>query len=178
MVGGDSAQDQLILEDIVAVSGAYRGPDEDKGIGSESRFYLDHGSINLPYLEQERVYARFEGHPLGLKFSIEMEPTHKVKKVGLLERLSALFLSGFASGVDIDKLRTGKRVVAGLRAEEVLLRATDETGPQLSFTWHYLGQEDSGDHPEIILDMESKDGQAQEKMAVWDRILNSMKPVK
>lgn len=168
---------QGALEDLMELVHAYRGANEGKG--TESRFHLEHGAIALPYFEQEDSDVYFKGGPLDLKFRIKMRSTDDVEKVGLLKRLSEMLLGGLASGLSIDKLRTGKRVVAGLRGEEILLRMTEgDNTSNLSFSWQYPGEEDSGDHPDILLDMESEDGQVKEKMAVWDQILDSMKLIK
>jgi hypothetical protein len=47
----------------------------------------------------------------------------------------------------------------------------------LSFTWLYTGKTDSGDAPKISIEMETPDGRAEEKMKVWDAILDSIQPV-
>ena len=143
----------------------------------ENSFYLQYGAIALPYLEQEEAYARFEGHPLGLKLRIETNETHKVEQAGLIERTAASLLSGFAAGVDVDTIRSGKRVVAGMRGDEQVLRMSDKDGVMLSFAWNFQGEKDSGDKPEILISMEAGDGQREEKLRIWDAILDSFKPV-
>lgn len=137
-------------------------------------FYLKHGVIQLPYLEQESSYARFEGHPLDLRLEIEMSETHSVEESGPVERLAAALSSNFAPGVNVKKIRAGKKVVAGLLGEEIIVRMDDGDEPELHFGWEYTGKEDSGDHPMIQIEMESPDGKIDEKLKGWDAILNSM----
>ena len=43
--------------------------------------------------------------------------------------------------------------------------------------WRYAGKKDSGEYPEIVLEMESPDGNLKEKLKIWDAILESMKPL-
>jgi hypothetical protein len=143
----------------------------------ENAFYLEHGAIALPYLEQEETYARFEGHPLDLKLEFKTTAVHQVSESGLIDRLAASLAMRFAPGVDVDKLRTGKRAVAGLNGEEVIFRGTQDGESELSFTWLYTGKTDSGDAPKISIEMETPDGRAEEKMKVWDAILDSIQPV-
>ena len=143
----------------------------------ENVFFLEHGYIALPYLEQEEAYARFEGHPLGLKLRIQTNETHKdePQNEGLLGRLTAVLATGFAAGVDIEKIRTGKREIAGLKGEETVLRAKTKEKTDLSFIWRYAGKKDSGVYPEILIEIEAKDGQLEEKLKLWDALLNSFR---
>ena len=131
----------------------------------------------MPYTSQEATYARFEGHPLELKLEFKTTAVHKVSESGLVDRLAASLAMNFAPGVDIDKLRTGKRNVAGLHGEEVIFRGTQDSKSELSFTWLFTGKADSGDAPKISIEMEAPDGRVEEKLKAWDTILNSIKPI-
>lgn len=153
-------------------------------IGTESNlptgnwFYLKHGAINLPYKRQEKTYARFEGHPLDLKLEVDMNETHEVEKLGLAERLASSIAMRFAPGVDVDTIRSGSRVSAGLRGEELVMRmSASGEDTQIQFGWEYRGKVESGEHPEIQITMESPDGDLDEKLKVWDAILDSFKPM-
>lgn len=128
-------------------------------------------------MEQEEAYARFEGHPLGLVFRIETKDTHQVEEHGLIERTAALISSGYAAGVAIDRIRSRKRALSGISGEEEVDRMKSDGDVKLSFAWVYNGKKDSGDFPEIEITMESPDGQLEEKLKVWDAILDSFKPV-
>lgn len=146
---------------------------------SGSWFYTKHGALNLPYLRQETAAARFEGHPLEVKLAIKTVETHKIEPEGhgLLGRLGALLATRFAGNVEIEKIRTGKRIVAAMPGEETILRADEDGRKELSFMWRYAGEKDSGEHPKILIEMESADGRIEEKLQIWDAILNSLKPM-
>ncbi len=44
-------------------------------------------------------------------------------------------------------------------------------------TEHYAGKKDSRVYPELLIEIEAKDGQLEEKRKLWDALLNSFKPV-
>ena len=139
-------------------------------------FYLKHGKVLLPYLEQEASYVRFEG-PMGMKLRVEMGETHKVEEAGLLDRLAASLAINFAPGVDVDKIRTRKRTVAGLAGQEVVVRLSDKKGKELFFSWEYQGKENSGVDPEIKIAVEEcPDEDLDEKLKLWDKMLESFRP--
>lgn len=142
-------------------------------------FYTRTGAVNLPFLEDESAYARFEGHPLGLKIQIEMNEIHidELPKEGLLARTAAAIATGYAVGVDVDRIRSQKRTVAGLEGEEEVDRMTDQYRTALSFAWRFAGKKNSGELPEILIHMESADGKLEEKLKIWDFVLDSMKPL-
>lgn len=142
-------------------------------------FFLEYGAIHLPYKIRESTYARFEGHPLNLKLELEMNETHtdEPKDEGLLARTAAVIATGYATGVDIDRIRSRKRQVAGLDGEEEVDRMTDSHRAALSFGWRYAGKKDSGEYPEIVIRMESPDAKLEDKLKIWDAILESMKPL-
>lgn len=160
------------------LSKAYRWRDPmTRSTSADDSFYLENGLIALPYKWQEGTYARFSGDPLELKLEIEMQETQEVEKVGLVERYGAAISTGYALGVEVDKIRGQKRTLAGLQGEDVIVRMKDKDGAVLNFAWEYPGQEDSGERPEIQITMESPDGALEEKIKVWDAILDSFKPM-
>ncbi|WP_226048438.1 T6SS immunity protein Tli4 family protein [Geobacter anodireducens] len=140
-------------------------------------FYTKHGALDLPYLRQETAAARFEGHPLGLEIDIETTETHKVEEAGLIKKTMAAMATGFATGLNIDKIRSRKKTVAGLDGEEEVLRMNDGNKTVLNFAWEYRGRKDSGEYPEIRITMDSADGKLEQKLQVWDAVLNSLKPM-
>jgi len=142
-------------------------------------FFLEYGAIHLPYKIRESTNARFEGHPLGLKLEIEMTVTHtdEPKDEGLLARTAAVIATGYATGIHIDRIRSRKRTIAGFDGEEEVDRMTDSHRTAISFGWRYAGKKDSGEYPEIALRMESPDGELEEKLKIWDAILESMRPM-
>ena len=142
---------------------------------TKDSFCLNHGRIELPYLEHERTYARFAG-PMGMKLRIEMNETQKVEEVGVLDRLVASLAMNFAPGVDVDKIRTGSRTVAGFPGQEIIIRGTVNDVSELFFAWDSPGREDSGEYPEIKIGLECPDGSLDEKTKIWDALLDSFRP--
>lgn len=166
-----------MLKDLTEIARAYvPGDPVSRGLKGDW-FYTRHGAINLPYLEHEETYARFEKHPLGLKLEFETRVTHQVEELGLIERTAAAITSGFAAGVDIERIRSRKRTLSGIPGDEEVDRMKSKDDAKLSFAWIYNGKKDSGNFPEIELTMESKDGDLDEKLKVWDAVLDSFKPV-
>lgn len=164
--------------DLIEIMKNYKVRTEDNPVGAGNLYHLKHGSIDLPYLEQEKTYSRFEGHPLDLKLEVEMNETHEVEKLGVAERLAASIAIRFAPGVDVDKIRSRNRTAAGLEGEELVMRmSASGEDTQIQFGWEYRGKVDSGEHPEIQITMESPDGNLKEKLKVWDAILDSFKPM-
>ena len=164
--------------DLLEIMNAYRVRPPENPMGFAGNWYhLKYGSINLPYLEQEKTYARFEGHPLDLKLEVEMKETHEVEKLGVAERLAASIATRFAPGVDVDKIRSRSRTAAGLKGEELVMRmSASGEDTQIQFAWEYRGEVDSGERPEIQITMETPDGNLNEKLKIWDAILDSFKP--
>ena len=142
---------------------------------TKDSFCLNHGRIELPYLEHERTYARFAG-PMDMKLRIEMNETQKIEDVGVLDRLVASLAMNFAPGVDVYKIRTGSRTVAGLPGQEIIIRGTVNDVSELFFAWDSPGKEDSGEYPEIKIGLECPDGSLDEKTKIWDDLLDSFRP--
>lgn len=149
------------------------------GNSSGDYFCTRYGRILLRYKDQESTYARFKGDPLDLRLEVEMNETQvdEPKEEGLFARTAAAIATGYASGVDIKKIRSRNRMAAGIKGEEQVVKMKDKNGAKLDFTWRYAGKKDSGEYPEIVISMESPDGQLDEKLKVWDAILDSMKPL-
>lgn len=140
-------------------------------------FYLKNGAINLPYLWQEESDIRFEGHPLNLVLRIRMNETYSVKNPGLIEKTTVAIVSGYADSMKIVKNRSNKRTIAGLDGEEEVHKQTVQGETTLFFMWEYNGKKNSGENPRIVITMESPDGNLDEKLKIWDAILDSMKPM-
>lgn len=136
-------------------------------------FHLKHGSIHLPYLEQEQSYARFEG-PMGMKLTLEMREIHKEpEEEGIIERTAAAMATGFAGGLEIRRIRARKRTAAGLGGEEEIILGDDGRTKNVSFDWEYLGKVESGTHPMIQISVDTVSDNLEEKIRIWDKILNS-----
>jgi hypothetical protein len=168
-------------KNISTIGKSYHEMDSNTARPKGDWFYLKHGAINLPYLWQEKSYIRFEGHPLDLKIEIDMDMDagHKRPQFGLIEKASATIDSGYASAanVSIKNIRSQKREVAGMPGDEVIDRLTDKDKKTLDFGWEYIGRKDSGEYPTIRITMESPDGNLDEKLKIWDAVLDSLKPM-
>ena len=144
---------------------------------ANASFYLRHGEIMLPYLEQEKTYARYEG-PMGMVLKVDMNEIHKApEREGIIDRTVAAMATGFASGLDIIMVRSGKRTAAGLAGEEEILQGDDGTHKNVSFDWEYLGSVESGEQPRIQITVDTKNDNMNEKVIVWDKVLNSFRSV-
>lgn len=141
-------------------------------------FYTRHGAVNLPYLEQESAAARFL-NPLGTKIKIKTMEIHKTEAEGhnLLGRLNAVLATGYNAGVDVKKIRTTKRIVAGLSGEEIVVRHDDGEDKSLTFMWRHGGKPDSGTEPLVLIEMNAEDGEVDAKLKVWDAVLDSARPL-
>ena len=168
-------------KNLINICKSYHVMDSNNAKPKGDWFFLKHGAINLPYLWQEKSYVRFEGHPLNLKIEIDMDMDagHKRPQFGLIEKASATIDSGYASAanVSIKNIRSQKREVAGMPGEEVIDRLTDKDKKTLDFGWEYVGKKDSGEYPTMRITMESPDGNLDEKLKIWDAVLDSMKPM-
>jgi hypothetical protein len=143
-------------------------------------FYLEHGAINRPYEEQEGSHARFEGHPLKLVLTIKMDMDfrHERETMGLIEKTKGMLAAAaLEPGVSMSKIRLDKREVARMKGEESILRMSEDGRKTLEFTWEFNGKEDSGEYPTTTIEMESPDGNLNEKTKIWDAVLDSMKPM-
>jgi hypothetical protein len=176
---GDIDAKEEMLSWIVDIARAYRSAEGGAGKSYKDAFYTRHGVIPLEYIEQESTYARWIGNPLQLKLEIEINETHvsEPENEGLMARTSAAMTTGFASGVDIKRLRSHKRKVAGLDGEEEVDRMKSTQRTMISYAWRYPGKVGSGRYPEILISMESPDGDVDDKLDVWDAILDSVEPI-
>ena len=155
-------------------------PKTNKALPMGDWFYLEHGAINLPYEEQEESYVRFEGHSLDFKLAVrmEMDIDNKIETMGLIEKSKAMLTAAsLMTGGSMSKIRLAKREVAGMKGEESILRISEDGETTLMFTWEFNGKEDSGEYPTTTIEMEAPDGKLDEKIAIWDAVLNSMKPM-
>jgi len=141
-------------------------------------FHLNEGEIDLPYLEQECTYTRFKGGRHSLQLELETNETKELERLSLAERLAAAVETRFAPGVDVQTIRSRARTAAGLKGEELVVRMSARgEGTQIQFCWEYHGEVDSGERPEIQLTMEATDDDLDEKLKIWDLIVDSMKPL-
>jgi hypothetical protein len=64
-----------------------------------------------------------------------------------------------------------------MKGEESILRISEDGEKTIMFTWEFNGKEDSGEYPTTTIEMEAPDGKLDEKIAIWDAVLDSMKPM-
>jgi len=177
------AAKEIVYEISTNLARAYRPSTEQHGrvvvIPKKDSFYLRHGAIDLPFEYQERVGIGFTGHPIDSKLALGIETTvvHEIEKTGLIDRLGAVILSKYEPGLKVEKIRTRKRVVAGIKGEEVVYRGIEpKSDAALYFMWDFPGLPDSAHFPNIVIDMIAKNERLEEKLALWDNVLDSMRP--
>lgn len=120
---------------------------------------------------------RFKDHSLGLVLRIRMHEAYEVEKAGLIDKTIDAIETGYASGVIIKKIRSHKRGVAGLIGEEEVLKETENGDESLNFVWEYNGKLNSGECPRIVITMDTLACNLDEKLKIWDTVLDSMKPM-
>jgi hypothetical protein len=167
-------------DNSVNIGKSYKVIDPEKPIKqSGDLFYLQYGAIDLPYEWQEISYIRFEGHPLDvvIKMQMKMDEVMKIEKAGVIDKTTAAIVSKFAYGISVDRIRSRNRTVAGMEGQEELHRLSDKDGKELYFTWEFQGVKDSGYYPMTRITMDSPNGHLEEKLKIWDAMLDSMKPM-
>ena len=166
---------QSMLGLLQRVSQAYRPVLGQRTVKS-GQFHTMQGVIELPYKRQENTYARFEG-PMGMLLKVETSEIHKApEKEGIIDRTVAAMVTGFATGLHIKKIRSQKKVVAGLPGEEEILLGEDGRHKNVSFDWEYLGKVESGEQPMIQITADTEADSLDEKIRIWDKVLKSFRP--
>ncbi|MFY0523097.1 T6SS immunity protein Tli4 family protein [Archangium gephyra] len=178
-IDGDLDREGEWAARLAEVAQAYRPLEaqEKWPVPGKDWFYLNQGRVSLPMKFKEEAQARFEGHPLGLKLAITTKTVSKVKKQGLMDRLSdSLALAGEGMTGSLVTQKYKSRKVAGLEGEELILRYTKGKKRQLYCLWTYAGEAKSGSHPKMSIEMESNLDQDDAKVAVWNQVLDSLRP--
>ena len=164
------------------IARAYRAPEKrfDRVDVMEGRdaFYLRYGAVDLPFEYKESVDIVFRKYPLDkqLVLTINTRVVDKVNPVGMLEGLAVALAANIAPGVEVEKIRTRKRTVAGLVGEEMILKATERGKTMLNFQWYYPGQVNDSLHPRMLLIMDANSDALEDKIDLWDAILDSLRP--
>lgn len=175
--GGDRKFTEEIAASVKDVGLAYhsRGRDEPWPVPGKDWFYLGQGAVALPFKEQEKASAGFEGHPLGVKFEVAIRTTAKPVRKGLMQRFSeAVMAAGPAFTGAGSPVKQRARTAGGLQGEEMIMRDSD--AKRLYYLWDFPGEPNSGAHPRITLQMETRDERFEEKTALWDRLVDSLRP--
>jgi hypothetical protein len=175
--GGDRKFTEEIASSVKEVGLAYRlrRKDEPWPAPGKDWFYLGQGAVALSFKEQEKAEAGFEGHPLEVKFQVATRTTAEPKKKGLMQRFSeALMAAGPAFAGAGSPVKHRARTAGGLDGEEMIMRDSD--AKRLYYMWDFPGEPDSGARPRITLQMETRDERFEEKTALWDRLVDSLRP--
>jgi hypothetical protein len=71
-------------------------------------------------------------------------------------------------------VRSGRRTAAGEKGDELILKVND--GKELAFAWTFPGGAEDSARPEIVIKLETTSENQKEKLALWDRVLDSLRP--
>ncbi len=179
---GKSSAKDFMYSKSTDIARAYRAPekrfDRAEVIDGRDAFYLRYGAVDLPFEYKESVDIVFRKHPLDkqLVLTINTRVVDKVNPVGMLEGLAVALAANIAPGVEVEKIRTRKRTVAGLVGEEMILKATERGKTMLNFQWYYPGQVNDSLHPRMLLIMDANSDALEDKIDLWDAILDSLRP--
>jgi len=169
----------LMSNNIENLCNSYHKTDS-VSIPNDNGFHLQHGIIALPYSWQEASHACFENHSSNfvLTIDMEMDSRHYRETMGLIEKTKGMLATAALQTTgSMSKIRLDKREVAGMKGEESILRITEHGEKTLLFNWEFNGKEDLGEYPTTHIEMEAPDGNLDEKIKIWDAVLDSMKPV-
>ncbi len=174
------------INNLTKVGAAYKVRDRSQAPPRGDYFYMQNGVIALPFLWHEDLNSGFVNkglynyNPNEDYIRIEMDSTFTGQKYTVSDNMAATIESGFAfaKGVKVDRLRFGKRTVAGLEGQEELNRLADKEGKDFHFSWEHIAKTNSGEAPGILISLKCPDnGDEKERLKIWDAVLNSMKPM-
>jgi hypothetical protein len=174
------------INNHIGVANAYTVRDRSQTPPRGDYFYMQNGVIALPFLWHERIHSSFINKglynydPNYDYIRIETESTFTGQKYTVSDNMAATIESGFAfaKGVKVDRLRFGKRMVAGLEGQEELNRFTSKDKITFHFSWEYIAKTNSGEAPGIQITLNCPDsGDEKERLKIWDAVLNSVKPM-
>jgi len=166
-----------VLKRIAVVAKAWR-PRQDREawpVAGLNGFYLGTSVIAEPAYGGEVAYVGFEEAGSHAKLEVSTEDVVEPETKGLMARLGeASMRAGLSLAGAFSVVRSGKRTAAGEKGEELILKVDE--GKKLSFAWTFPGGKDDPDRPEIVVEMETSSENQKEKLALWDRVLDSLKP--
>jgi len=171
-INGLLSEQKAMFSWVMEVVGAYRPITASR---VPNAFCTKLGAIDLPYMEQENSFARFNG-PMEMVLTVEMIETHNdLNKKSLTKRTADAIAAGFTRGLNIKRITAGERVVAGLGGDEDILQGNDGPQKHLRFDWEYLGKAESGEFPAIQINVETVPDHREEKTQIWHEILDSFR---
>jgi hypothetical protein len=102
---------------------------------------------------------------------------YEVEKETLLDRLSSAVMNmGGMPGVDVVPQKYGRRTIAGMNGDEIILRMKENAREELKFLWRFRGEKGSSARPRISIAMESSVEKDDQKVALWNQVLDSLRP--
>ncbi len=172
---GDTEDIRPTLDTIALVGKAYQPRPAGAPPAKGDVFHLPRGAVVLPFHEQEKAKAAFQGGPLGVEVKLSTTSTGAPKGGGLMSRFGeSVAKAGAAFAAGASPVRNRGRTAAGMQGEEFVMR--DSEGGDLYFMWEFKGEADSGARPRLQLQMITKDERQKEKMAYWDALVDSLRP--
>jgi hypothetical protein len=138
-------------------------------------FYLKESVIAEPAYGGEEVYVSFQEAVTHAKLEVTTRDVVEPEVKGLMARLGeASMRAGLSLAGAVSVVRSGRRTAAGEKGDELILKVED--GKELAFAWTFPGGKDDSDHPEIVIKLETTSENQKEKLALWDRVLDSLRP--
>lgn len=135
-------------------------------------------------VEYEGVQVTFKGSPrdgtrTGEPVEVEVVTgtTARPESILLLERSRAMGPLAEEFGITEEEIRAGKRTVAGLDGEELILRMLDDDNDEVIFVWEFGGEAGSVTRPRVKLQMSGSSTELRSLTALWDALLDSVHPV-
>lgn len=176
----DMPRKEEALERVAEVAMAYRPtpPEQARPVPGKDWFYLGRGYVGLPFKTWESGEARFVGHPLKVELSVTIKTSFQADKRGLMERFVAAIekMGTSLSGAGIP-VRNRKRRLAGVDGEEMIMRSSEGSRTNLFFLWNAPGKEGTASEPKIVIEMQTSADHPEEKTALWDGLLETLRPV-
>lgn len=143
-------------------------------------FHLIDGAIERRFVGEEAIAMTFEDPRLGLgeQLNIDMRTDHDPLSPGAIERWRSIRATAWMAGVSFDRIRARKRRVAGMDGEEVVHRGRARgEEDELVFEWYHPGVARSPLQPLLTIEMTASAEDEEEKIAYWDRLLESARPL-
>jgi len=166
----------LVLERFTDIAKAWRPrkAGEPWPVSGLPAFYLRSSVIAEPAYGGEEAYVRFEEEGTHAKLVLTTQDVVEPETRGLLARLGeATTRAGLSLAGAFSVVRSGGRKAGGEKGDELILKV--EGGKELSFAWTFPGGKDDPDRPEIVIKLETSSENQKEKLAAWDRLLDSLR---
>ena len=164
------------LDALVRVAGAYRPPGDGRpGAPPPDGFHLEHGIVALPPGKAERLTVRL-ALPDGAELSVTMTTPAEVESETALERWPKIKKQLGDAGVKVETTRARPRTAGGMDGEELVVNTWQGNQLRHSFSWSCRGEGHDGARPRTLVQMESQEDGAEDGLALWDRLLDSLEP--